>query len=233
MLALRPGLALAAQALLALGHGIAGVADPWRAAAAWWMGSFALAEVVNLALLRWLLRREGLRYRDLLAVRRGERSRDLGWLALALGVSAPLAVAPNVLLGLALWGDPQVGAELLFRPLPVAGAVAILVVFPAIHALTELPTYYGYVMPRLQVLAGRRVWPLLLCAGVLAAQHGFLPLLLDGRYLVWRVLMFLPFALWLGWIVDRRPTTLRYLAVAHYLLDFQLPVFVLLASLDR
>ena len=42
--------------------------------------------------------------------------------------------------------------------------------------------------------------------------------------------MFLPFALWLTLVVDRRPTTLGYLAVAHYLLDFQLPVVVLLAS---
>ncbi len=49
--------------------------------------------------------------------------------------------------------------------------------------------------------------------------------------MTYRLLMFLPFALWLAWVVNRRSTTLRYLAIAHYFLDFQLPVFVLLASI--
>jgi hypothetical protein len=42
--------------------------------------------------------------------------------------------------------------------------------------------------------------------------------------------MFLPFALWMGFIVYRRPTTLPYLVIAHGLIDASLPVMVLLAS---
>jgi hypothetical protein len=125
----------------------------------------------------------------------------------------------NVLLGGLLWGDPKIGAELSFRALPLVAAWAILLVFPIVHALTELPTYFGYVMPRLQAMTGRRTLPLLLCAFVLSTQHVFLPLLFDWRFLIWRFLMFLPFALWLGWVIDRRPTVLPYLAVAHGLID--------------
>lgn len=76
----------------------------------------------------------------------------------------------NVLLGGLLWGDPQIGAELSFRALPLVAAWAILLVFPIVHALTELPTYFGYVMPRLQAMTGRRTLPLLLCAFVLSTH---------------------------------------------------------------
>ncbi len=107
----------------------------------------------------------------------------------------------------------------------------MLGLFPIIHALTELPTYFGSVMPRLQALTGRRWMPLVATSVMLSTQHVFLPLLLDGRYFVWRLLMFLPFALWFGWIVMKRPTVLPYLVVGHALLDLSLPIYVLQASL--
>lgn len=232
MLALRPALALSFQLLFTAAYAASGAADPWRAAADWWLGSFALGELINFWLLVRLAHREGLRYRDLLGIKRGEGKRDALWVVVALVVSGPLGFLPNILLGGALWGSAQAGADLMFRALPVAGAWAILIGFPLVHALTELPTYFGYVMPRLQALTGRRLRPALVCAVVLSTQHVFLPLLFDWRFIVYRLLMFLPFALWLAWVVDRRPTTLRYLAIAHYFLDFQLPVFVLLASLS-
>jgi hypothetical protein len=107
----------------------------------------------------------------------------------------------------------------------------MLGVFPVIHGLTELPTYFGYVMPRLQTLTGRSLGPLMATAAVLSVQHAFLPLLFDWRYIVWRALMFLPLAAWFAWVVNRRPTVLPYLAIAHALLDVSLPILLLQASL--
>jgi hypothetical protein len=86
-------------------------------------------------------------------------------------------------------------------------------------------------MPRLGSRYGWRVGALIVAAVMLSSQHIFLPLLFDWRFLVWRGLMFLPFALWIGFVIYRRPTTLPYLAVTHGLLDASLPILVLLASL--
>ena len=232
MLLLRPALALALQCLFAAGFALGGQADPWRLAADWWLGWLALGEFVNLWLLALLAKREGLRLRDLYNRHAGGGRRDIRWLVLALVVAGPVGYLPNILLGGLLWGEAQVGAELSFRALPLAAAWAILFVFPIVHALTELPTYFGYVMPRLQALTGRRALPMVLCAFVLSTQHVFLPLLFDWRFLAWRFLMFLPFALWLGWVMDRRPTVLPYLAIAHGLIDLSLPILVLAASVS-
>lgn len=230
MLGARPALFLASQALFALALLILGDPTPWRSAADMWLTSIVLGEAVNVWLLVTLLRREGLRYRDIFNFSRVDVRGDVLWFVGALLVTALVAGAPNILLGMALWGDPQVGADLSFRAVPVWMAWFSLVVFPLIHGATELPTYFGYVMPRLQEVTGRRsMW---IVAGlVLAAQHVVLPLLFDWRFFVWRLLMFIPFALWVAFVTDRRPTILGYLAIGHVFLDLSLPIFVLQASL--
>jgi hypothetical protein len=231
VLGLRPALAVAFQAIVAGVFVIGGGADPWRSAADWWLAWFGLVSVVNLVVLRALLHGEGRRLRDLYRVGRLGRGTDLAWVAVALGVSVPLTVLPNFLLSQGLWGSGEVAADLTFRAIPVGAAVALVVAFPIVHALAELPTYFGYVMPRLEATTGWGWRAMLICALVLAVQHVALPLLFDWRFVVWRALMFVPFAIWIGYVVRRRPGTLPYLVIGHALLDTSLPILVLLASL--
>ena len=86
-------------------------------------------------------------------------------------------------------------------------------------AFAELPTYFGYVMPRLeaQLKNGWVAW--LIASFFLAAQHMFLPFILDGGYLLWRLGMFLPFALFTGLVLKFRPALLPYFMVVHALMD--------------
>jgi len=231
MLALRPVLAVVFQSALALLFLVGGTADPWRAAADWWLAWFALVSVVNLGVLRALLHREGRRLRHLYRPAAVGRRADLAWVAVAMLVSGPMAMLPNLLLGQALWGSSEPGGDLSFRALPVAAAALLVVTFPIVHAMAELPTYFGYVMPRLRPILGSPWHALLVAALVLSTQHVVLPLLFDWRFVAWRALMFLPFALWMGFVIHRRPTTLPYLVVGHALLDLSLPIIVLVASL--
>ena len=231
MLVLRPLLAVVFQSTLALLFLIAGAADPWRAAADWWLAWFGLVSVVNLVVLRALLHAERRRLRDLYRPAAAGRGADLAWVAVAMLVSGPIALLPNLLIGQALWGSPEPGGDLSFRALPVIAAALLVVTFPIVHAMAELPTYFGYVMPRLGLILGSPGRALLVAALVLSTQHVVLPLLFDWRFVAWRALMFLPFALWMGFVIQRRPTTLPYLVVGHALLDLSLPIIVLAASL--
>ena len=231
MLLARSALAIGLQATFAAVALVSGASDPWRVAADWWLGWFAIANVLTLVLLRWAMRRDGRRLRDLYAIRRPTVRGDLPWVVGALLLAGPVGFLPNILLGQALWGNAQVGADLSFRALPVVAALLILLVFPVVQAAAELPTYFGYVMPNLESRYGWRARALIITALVLSTQHIFLPLLFDWRFLVWRGLMFIPFAFWIGFVIQRRPTALPYLAVAHGLLDASLPVLVLIASL--
>jgi hypothetical protein len=74
-------------------------------------------------------------------------------------------------------------------------------------------------MPRLeaQVKNGWVAW--IIASIFLAAQHMFLPLILDGGYMLWRLGMFLPFALITGLALKFRPSLLPYFVVVHALMD--------------
>jgi hypothetical protein len=107
---------------------------------------------------------------------------------------------------------------MLFRPLPT-WAFVLSFLFPLTIAFAELPTYFGYCLPRLEVQLknGWAAW--LISSFFLAAQHMFLPLILNGGYLLWRFGMFLPFALFIGLMVKLRPSLLPYAVIVHALLD--------------
>jgi hypothetical protein len=108
---------------------------------------------------------------------------------------------------------------MMLRPLPLWAAYASIVVFPLTQGLVELPIYFAYCMPRLEA-QGLPRWQAVGLAGLmLALQHMAVPLLFDGRFLAWRGLMFLPFALTTGLILRWRPSLLPYFAVVHVLMD--------------
>ncbi len=218
MLVSRSALFLLAQALIAAGFLLAGNAEPWYESARWWPFMAVAANIASLALLVWLFRREGERFWALLRFKRATLKGDLLWLAGSTVVSLPLAAAPMIFLAVALWGDRMVPVNLMFRPLP-SWAFIFSFLFPLTIWFAELPTYFLYVMPRLaeQIKNGWAAW--LIAAFVLAAQHIFLPFLPDGRFVLWRLGMFLPFALFVGLMIKLRPTLLPYLLIIHALAD--------------
>jgi hypothetical protein len=202
---MRGGFALAAQALVAAGFRLRRHPAPWRAAAAWWMVYGSLADLGCLAVLRWLLRREGRALGDLLDLDRARLGPDLraglgDIAALVAGAAVSSALQRPFYPGL----PPQVTAT---RGLPRWARAYGVLVWPALWATTEELVYLGYALPRLEAQLGRAAPAAaltLLSWGPL--QHPALPALPDRRYAVSRALTALPaigpqvaLARWRGW----------------------------------
>jgi hypothetical protein len=99
--------------------------------------------------------------------------------------------------------------------------------FPASNALVECTTYFGYSYERLG--ASRRGWPgMLVPVFFLALQHIAIPLYLDGMYLLWRFLSFLPMALVVG-IFYFKIRRLSPIVPAHFLADLSTLALILFA----
>lgn len=194
-----------------------GVSDAWQASAAWWPVTAVLTNLVCLGLLRNLYRQEGASFWHIFRFQRQTLQKDLLILLGALIVTGPIAFVPNILAANWLFGTQQAALDLFIRPLPQWGIILAAVLFPVMVALAELPTYFAYIMPRLEAQTGR--WSAVLPALFLAAQHCTLPLIWDGRFILWRFIMFLPFALFLGLLLRWRPQLLPYLVVVHGLMD--------------
>ena len=218
MLVARSVLFLIFQFLIALTLAAAGADSAWKESARWWTFLPILANIVTIYLLVRLFRAEGKRYLDIIKFSRSTFKTDLLWFIGSSIIGMPIAAAPMNILGTAIFGDPMVPIDMMFIPLP-AWALVVSLLFPLTIAFAELPAYFGYTMPRLavQLKNGWAAW--LIASFFLGAQHMFLPLIFDGRFMLWRLLMYLPFALFAGLMLKLRPTLLPYYMIVHALVD--------------
>ena len=218
MLFARLALFAIVQALIALVLLLLGALDPWKESARWWVFSAIVTNVITILVLVRLFRAEGKRYLDILHFDRKTFWTDL---ALAIGaflLAAPIGLIPGNALAEMMFGVSDVPVTMMFRPLPL-WAILIGFLFPLTIAFAELPTYFGYVMPRLEKQSGKGWLAWALASFSLSLQHMTLPLILDWRFILWRAFMFLPFAFYLGWVLKLRPRLLPYLVVSHFLID--------------
>lgn len=218
MLVSRSVLFLFFQLCIALVLAVTGTLSAWNESARWWTFMAFLANFASIYLLVRLFSVEGKRYLDAIRFSRGTIKTDLIWFFLSSLIGMPIAALPMNIVGTAIFGDPMIPTYMLFRPIP-SWAFVLSFLFPLTIAFAELPTYFGYVMPRLgtQLKNGWLSW--LIASLALAAQHMFLPLILDRGFLAWRLLMYLPFALFAGLMIRLRPTLLPYYMVVHALID--------------
>ena len=105
------------------------------------------------------------------------------------------------------------------RTLPFWAVYIGIILFPITQGLAELATYFGYIMPALKTNRVRPWLAVSLPALMLGFQHITMPLLFDIRFILWRGLMYLPFAFLIGLIIQWRPRMLPYLAIVHVLMN--------------
>jgi hypothetical protein len=230
MLFSKPTFFLGVQALVALAFAIAGSTSAWEQGANWWPVSVALADLICLLLLVAAFRGEGKRYGELFGIERRNIGGDLLALAGVTVLTAPVSYLPNVWLGQLLFGIPEATLDLIVRPLPLWTVYAAIVAFPIAQGLTELPIYFGYVMPRLEAQGLHRWLALAIPALVLAFQHAAAPLLFDTRFITWRALMFIPFAFLAGIVLRWRSRLMPYLVVIHILMNMSFATMFLGAA---
>lgn len=230
MLALRSALTFGLLLLLAIVYKLSGSQSAVADSAAWWLWFVTVANIVCIALLVHFGRMEDVRLQEIYFVNRSTWKGDLLWFLLAIAVTAIVALPPGTFLAQVLWGDPNYPNNLLFQPIPIIATYPLFLLMPTTQALAELPIYWGYVGPRLRASNMNRWLVIGIVGFVLSLQHMFFAFQLDWRYNLWLAFKFLPFAVWTGIVIDRRPTALPYLMFVHFLLDSSLPFFTFMVS---
>lgn len=221
MLISRSLLFILSQGLIALILMLAGTQSAWEEASRWWTFAVILTNVCSIYLLNRVFAAEGKRFLDILKFSRATWKADLMWFLGLSIMGMPIAALPREPLAIAILGDVATSNALMFRPIPM-WAILVSFLLPLTIAFSELPTYFGYVMPRLeaQLRNGWAAW--ILASFFLAAQHMFFPFLFNGGFMLWRLAMFIPFAFFTGLVLKFRPTLLPYFVIVHGLLDVSL-----------
>lgn len=206
---------------------IAMILSSWIESEKYWLLIATLTNIISIALLILLLKREGNRYLALFHFNKNKWVKDLLVFLGLVALSIPLVLLPSALLSQWLWGNDIYFQQILFQPLPVYLMYFLLVAFPVTIAFAELATYFGYIMPRLKNNVKHKWIALLLPVIFLSLQHSTLPLVFDLKFIIFRGITYLPFALMLGISLYKRPSLLPYLAILHGLLDFMTVMMLL------
>jgi membrane protease YdiL (CAAX protease family) len=202
----------------------------WQESEKYWMVVATLANGISILLLVLLFEREGKKYLSLFKFSKNEWKKDLSLFLILTMLVIPLAILPNYLLSKWFWGDPIYPVKMLFQPIPTFLTFAVLLVFPITIALAELATYFGYIMPRLEKEMHSKWIAVFLPVFFLSIQHCCLPLVLDSRFILYRALMYLPFALLIGVALHKRPRLLPYFVILHGIMDMQAVVMLILET---
>jgi hypothetical protein len=227
LLGLRLLLFIFFQAFFALIFLVLGKDQPWEDSIRFWLFGITLTNIFTLVIVRKLFQKEGVRYWNLVGFTRGKVLSDvLTTLGLFL-LAGPIGYFPNIIFGNLLFGDAMIPAKMMFRELPMAVAIAGAILFPVTQGLIELPTYFIYIMPRIEAISKNKWLAIALASLFLAIQHIAVPLIFDWRFILWRLIMFLPFAFFMGIIIHWRPRLIPYLMIGHVLIDLTTAVFII------
>ena len=227
MLPIRLFLFAGIQALVALIFFLFGKENAWTASTNWWPLIVFIANLICLFLLIRFYKAEGSSFWNIFKFQKEFVGKDLLAILGFLVVASPVAFLPNILLGNLFFGDITNALALFIRPLPMWAVVLSILTFPLTQGLVEIPTYMMYVMPRLEKGGLPRWAAILLPTLFLAAQHIAIPLVFNGSFILWRFLMFLPFALLVALVIKWRPRLLPYIAIIHVLMDISTAMMLL------
>jgi hypothetical protein len=199
----------------------------WSEAEKYWILTVTLTNIVSIVVLKVLLQREGIKFLSLFAFDTKRLKKDLLiFLGLAV-ITIPMVLLPNYFLNNLFYGSSNQYAEIMFQPIPQILIYFLLLAFPITIAFAELATYFGYAMQRLKASLKSKVLVVLIPALFLSFQHCTLPLVFQLDFILYRGLVFLPFALVIGLSLYKRPSLLPYFAIFHGFLDAMTVVMLL------
>ncbi|MBR6336453.1 MAG: hypothetical protein IKR76_01865 [Ruminococcus sp.] len=190
----------------------------------WWSIAASVVNIATILLIYCLLKKAGVGYFEFMGLKKGGRSVKktvlLTLLFAAVGMSGMYGA------GLICYGSVMPGASLdIVAPIAVPLAVMNMILLPLTVSFAEDWLYLGCGVLQIKNRYAAIIFP----AFFYALQHCFIPTLFDAKYMVYRLLSFLPltviFCIYLSKKRDPLP-----IIISHALLDLSTAMMILMTS---
>lgn len=214
LLASRLALFLFFQAMIAM------IIHSWELSQKYWLLTATLTNIVSISMLYVLFRNEGKNYFQIFSFSRTAIKKDVIVFSILAILTGPIVFIPGYFLAKLLWNDPNTPTVMMFGAIGKWWVYALLIAFPVTIAFAELATYFVYIMSKLKEQLKRKWLAVLLPVIFLSIQHCTLPFIPDLKFILYRALVFLPFAVLIGIAIYRRPSLFIYFAILHGIMDF-------------
>jgi len=192
----------------------------FKHSANYWIATATITNFISIAALVYLFKIQGMRFRDLFRFDQVALKKDILIFFSITLFCIPIVFLPNYYLSIWFWGNEEIPYNMMFKPMPLYLVYSFFVLFPITTALGELSTYFGYIMPGLKEYFQRKWLTITLPVFFLAVQHCTLPFIPDIKFIMYRALMYFPFACVIGISLYKRPGLFPYFAILHGMLDF-------------
>ena len=201
--------------------------NSWEGSVKYWALSASLTNIAGIILLAILFNQENISFFSIFRFQKANLKGDLLWFIILLLISVPIAIIPSLALSTLLWGNTEYYHQVLFQPLNRPLVYCLLFVYPLTTGFAELPTYFGYIMPKLKGYFKSQWIVVALPVLAFSLQHSTLPLVFETKFIFFRGVMYLLFAFIYGIALYKRPSLLPWLAILQ-LLIYILPMSTLL-----
>lgn len=199
----------------------------WDRSVKYWALSASLTNIAGIILLVKLFKQEGISFFSIFRFQKAKLKGDLIWFLILLLISVPSAIIPSLAISKLLWGNTEYYHQVLFQSLNRPLVYFLLFIYPVTTALAELPTYFGYIMPRLKKYFKSQWIVITLPVLAFSLQHCTLPLVFETKFIFFRGVMYLLFAFIYGIALYKRPSLFPWLVLLQ-LLIYILPMYTLL-----
>ena len=189
---------------------------PLQSAGHWFTIYGSLIDLGCLFLIATLIRKEGKTLLDLVHMDKKHIVKGV-----LIGLVYTLLFMPISVIGLSLshllvYGTPN--PPQLMGGVPLWGAIYSVTVFPVLWGFSEQITYQGYSLPRLENYFGNKWLAIALVSFGWMFQHTALPLMLDWKYVIYRMVSFFPLTIVMPLIFLRTKRLLPFI-IAHWAMD--------------
>lgn len=190
----------------------------------YWPVICIFANLITIFILFLVQKSEGLTYRDLFKNQIQLQSKNQDLMIVILMILSGIGFM--LMFGFLFFGKMPTH---MVQPMPVWLAIISLVLLPVSIIFAEFPLYYGYALNGIIKQKGK-VFAYFYIVILYALQHAFMPLIIDPKYMIFKVVSFMPLLLIITpfYIQSKR---MKPMIIGHFILDFAVSFQILIFSI--
>ncbi len=192
----------------------------------WWPLLCIAVNFLTVAVLVFLTKRDGKKFRDLFSHAK-DNKRTLKDFLVVIPTMLLLGVGGLMGFSWLVYGYMPVTT---IHPLPLWAAIVVAVFLPVTIVFSEIPFYLGYCALRINELTKNQLISVVYPLFFYALQHSFMPLLFDFKHMFSRFIMFIPLLIMMGLWYSRKKDLIP-LMTGHGILDVFTGLQILMVSL--
>lgn len=189
----------------------------------YWSVVSSICNFITILILIWICKVENIKYKNLIKYEKGKTK--IYEVIIAVIFTLIIGMGGMYLSGFLVYGKLPYMSIMMIQPIPLWLAVLNVFILPLTTTLAEDGLYLGYSLNRIY----NKDFTMLMPAFFYALQHSFIPFLIDGRFILYRFLSFLPltviFSIWYKKKLNPLP-----IMVGHFVINLATVGWILATS---